>query len=121
MSPKTTSTPAGLRQPQTTYLLVAILAAAALGALVTLGVQWLGGARSPDTFTGVVATSRWDGSVLCVQPDGGGDARCGLPVAVTADGEPLRGRQIQLGARVGVEVRPADTAQGDILVLHMPG
>ncbi len=120
MSTTTTSTPGGLRRPQTTYLLVVILAAA-LGALAALGVQWLGGDRSGDTFTGVVATSRWDGSVLCVQPDGGGDARCGLPVAVTADGEPLRGRQIQLGARVGVEVRPADTAQGDILVMHVLG
>jgi len=115
-----TSTKAGLRRLATTHLLVAILAAA-LGALVALGVQGLGGERSGETFTGVVATSRWDGSVLCVQPDGGGDARCGLPVAVTADGEPLRGRQIQLGARVGVEVRPADSAQGDILVVHVLG
>ena len=120
MNPTTTSTPAGLRRPQTTHLLLVILAAA-LGVLATLGVQWLGGDRSRDTFTGVVATSRWDGSVLCVQPDGGGDARCGLPVALTADGEPLRGRQIQLGARVSVEVRPADTAQGDILVMHVVG
>ena len=120
MSPTTTSTPAGLRRPQTTYLLVAVLAAA-LGVLATLGVQRLGGDGSGHSFTGVVATSRWDGSVLCVQPDGGGDARCGLPVAVTADGEPLRGRQIPLGARVSVEVRPADTAQGDILVMHVLG
>ena len=120
MSTTTTSTPGGLRRPLTTYLLVVILAAA-LGALAALGVQRLGGDRSADTFTGVVATSRWDGSVLCVQPDGGGDARCGLPVAVTADGEPLRGRQIPLGARVSVEVRPADTAQGDILVMHVLG
>ena len=120
MSTTRTSTKAGLRRLATTHLLVVILAAA-LGALAALGVQWLGGDRSGDTFTGVVATSRWDGSVLCVQPDGGGDARCGLPVAVTADGEPLRGRQIQLGARVGVEVRPADSAQGDILVVHVLG
>jgi hypothetical protein len=120
VSPTTTSTQAGLRRPRTTYLLVAILAAA-LGALAALGLQRLGGDRSGDTFTGVVATSRWDGSVLCVQPDGGGDARCGLPVAVTADGEPLRGKQIQLGARVGVEVRPAASAQGDILVVHVRG
>ena len=120
MSTRTTSAPAGLRRPTTTSLLVVILAAA-LGALAVLGVQRLGGDRSGDTFTGVVATSRWDGSVLCVQPDGGGDARCGLPVAVTADGEPLRGRQIQLGARVGVEVQPAETAQGDILVVHVLG
>jgi hypothetical protein len=105
------------RHPPATLGLIAVLAFG-LGWLA--GAAWLGLAplRYAETLEGTVALVDEGGTKLCLDPDGGGESRCGELVALPGARAPSAGEHVTV---IVGWLRRSDTLEQELWMVVQPG